>query len=234
MAEFCCICNAKIGVLGEYGILDSEDSKHRKICVNCRNRKSALLSKDGIEGIEIAREKAIEYFQNFTQSDRIEDDVKKIICDWIEEGKKRAEIKQNEDKQKKEIEKRTDDALKYIEQHKMFMTTGYDFNGYEIEDYLGIVSGQVVLGTGFISEMGASLSDFLGVNSEMFADKMNEARNRAEERIIVEAAKKGGNAIIGIQFNYTTFSNNMVAVSINGTAVRIQKHVDSLVTPNVI
>lgn len=34
---------------------------------------------------------------------------------------------------------------------------------------------------------------------------------------------KGGNAIIGVTFNCITFSNNMIAVSANGTSVVIRK-----------
>ncbi len=35
-------------------------------------------------------------------------------------------------------------------------TTGYNFEGYAIKKYLGIINGQVVLGTGFLSEFFAS------------------------------------------------------------------------------
>ena len=39
----------------------------------------------------------------------------------------------------------------------------------------------------------------------------------------VNCIDKGGNAIIGIDFDYITFSNNMIGVVANGTAVRIEK-----------
>ena len=52
------------------------------------------------------------------------------------------------------------------------VTTGYNFDGYEIAEYLGIYSGEVVLGTGFISEFSASLSDIMGSRSNTFAKKM--------------------------------------------------------------
>lgn len=40
-------------------------------------------------------------------------------------------------------------------------TTGYNFEGYAIRQSLGIVSGKVARGTGFVSEWNAALSDLL-------------------------------------------------------------------------
>ena len=61
-------------------------------------------------------------------------------------------------------------------------TTGFNFEGYTITSYLGIVSGQTVLGTGFLSEFKASFSDFFGVQSDAFADKLEEAKQAAMKK----------------------------------------------------
>ena len=51
-----------------------------------------------------------------------------------------------------------------------FLTTsGFDFEEYKIIKYLNVMSGQIVLGTGFFSEFGASLSDLFGVGSNLMA-----------------------------------------------------------------
>lgn len=47
----------------------------------------------------------------------------------------------------------------FIENYKL--TTGFEFSGYKITKYIGVISGQVVLGTGFLSELTASFADFL-------------------------------------------------------------------------
>ena len=59
------------------------------------------------------------------------------------------------------------------------VTTGYDFEGYQIMDYKGIVSGDIVLGTGFISEFAASWSDAFGTTSNTFAGKMKTAKTES-------------------------------------------------------
>ena len=59
---------------------------------------------------------------------------------------------------------------------KMLMTSGYNFEGYTITEYLGVFSGECALGTGFLSSLGAGISDFLGTNSKMYSNKLKEAK----------------------------------------------------------
>ncbi len=107
------------------------------------------------------------------------------------------------------------------------LTSGYNFEGYKITSYNGIVSGEVVLGTGFLSEFSASINDFFGSMSEEFGMKMKQAKDIATSKMIDSSIVNGGNAIIGVDFDYTTFGNNMIAVSANGTSVVIEKLYDS-------
>lgn len=103
------------------------------------------------------------------------------------------------------------------------LTTGYDFCGYTITKYLGIVSGEVVLGTGFLSELSTSFSDLFGGQSEAFANKLESAKHAAMQCLIQHSAEKGGNAVIGLDFDYITFSSNMIGVVANGTSVVIEQ-----------
>ena len=122
----------------------------------------------------------------------------------------------NDDKIKAEYHKK-----ELLKNH--LLTTGYDFAGYKISDYKGVISGQVVLGTGFMSEISAAVADFFGESSECFAEKLETAKNAAVEKLILKSDEKGGNAIIGMDFDYITFSNNMIGVVANGTSVVIEK-----------
>ncbi|WP_195983864.1 heavy metal-binding domain-containing protein [Clostridium sp. D33t1_170424_F3] len=119
---------------------------------------------------------------------------------------------------KKDLEERTEKF--YIDN---MMTTGYSFDGYKIVSYNGVIFGEVVLGTGFLSEFGASLSDFFGIESNMFADKLKKAKQAAIKKLAGEAIRTRSNAIIGIDIDYITFSNNMMGVVANGTGVTIEK-----------
>ncbi len=104
--------------------------------------------------------------------------------------------------------------------HPHKLTTDYDFTGYNITAYLGIVNGQTVLGTGFLSEFTASFTDFFGEKSNKFADKLEQAKQAATEKMILKSHSLGGNAIIDVDFDYITFHGNMIAVVVNGTSVK--------------
>ncbi len=115
-------------------------------------------------------------------------------------------------------------SQKYEQLRSSFLsTTGYNFEGYHIKEYLGVVNGQAVLGTGFFSEIFASASDTFGVESNSFSKKMREAKKLAFNDMLMEALYKGANAMIGIDIDIMTIGNNMIAVSANGTAVTIEK-----------
>lgn len=103
------------------------------------------------------------------------------------------------------------------------LTTGYGFEGHKVVDYKGIISGQVVLGTGFLSEFSSSFSDFLGTEANQFSDKLEKAKNAAMERLVDKSVAIGGNAVLGVDFDYIMFSNNMIGVVANGTCVIVEK-----------
>lgn len=79
------------------------------------------------------------------------------------------------------------------------------------------------MGTGFLSEFSASITDFFGKTSEEFSIKMMQAKEMAVSKMTDASVAQNGNAIIGVAFNYTAFGNNMIGVSANGTSVVIEK-----------
>ena len=103
------------------------------------------------------------------------------------------------------------------------MSSGYNFEGYDIIAYHGVICGECVLGTGFMSSFDASISDMLGEESIAFGKKLQQARDTAKKRASVNALQLGGNAIIGVDIDYIMFSSNMIGVIFNGTSVQIQK-----------
>lgn len=131
----------------------------------------------------------------------------------------------NEDlwKNREYKEKASKLASENINAKSHMLTTGFSFEGYTIKMYKGVTSGQVVLGTGFLSEFTAEFADFFGVGSNKFADKLESAKNAAIQRLINKSVSLGGNAIIGLDFDYIVFANNMIGVVANGTSVIIEK-----------
>src|SRR5262249_28728131 len=92
--------------------------------------------------------------------------------------------------------------------------------GQRIVAYLGIESVEVVIGTGFLSELSGEISDFLGARSKRFEGKLQEAKRVAFDLLKMRAAEKNANAVIGIDLDYTEFSGNRIGLIVNGTLVR--------------
>ena len=116
------------------------------------------------------------------------------------------------------------DMLKKQELKRDFISTsGFNFEGYKIVKYLNVTSGEVVLGTGFFSEIDASTSDFFGSSSYKLEDKINKAKEEALDKLIENSIKRGANAVIGVDLDYMTMKNDMIVACANGTAVIIEK-----------
>ena len=103
------------------------------------------------------------------------------------------------------------------------ITSGFEFQGYTITDYLGFCSGECALGTGFLSSFNAGLADIFGDVSSKYAEKLEEAKDYALEALSNNALKLGADAIIGVDVDYTTFSSDIMGVIATGTAVKILK-----------
>ena len=74
------------------------------------------------------------------------------------------------EKQQKVIE---EEKLRMQELYvKHLLSTGYSFETCSIIKYIGIVSGECVIGTGWLSTMESGISDFLGVESTTYSDKI--------------------------------------------------------------
>lgn len=112
------------------------------------------------------------------------------------------------------------------EVEKYLMTTGSTLEGYVIEEYLGIVSGHVVIGTGFFSSFDASVADFTGSEASGYMDKLDLAKQAAQLRAIKKSLLLGGNALVGVDLEYTTFVNDLIGVVFTGTSVKVRKKED--------
>lgn len=106
------------------------------------------------------------------------------------------------------------------------MTSGYNFEGYSIVDYLGVFSGECALGTGFLSSLNASIADLWGTTSNKYSLKLREAKQIAINALQQQAVDAGGNAIIGFDLDYTAFTADIMGVIANGTVVRIESQMD--------
>lgn len=213
----CKICGKSYGMFG--GGEEPYTGHKLTVCNECGNAFKIIesLKKNDFQKCEEELNKLIEPCKNA--------DIKNILGEYESEvlNKSKKLIKNQE------LEKEQNLKLKQVEEEfeerrrNFKSTTGYNFEGFNIVDYKGIVSGEVVLGTGFMSEFSASVSDLFGTQSNLFANKMAQAKQGALVNLIKSALMKDANALIGVDFDYITFNNNILGVSANGTAVVIEK-----------
>lgn len=123
------------------------------------------------------------------------------------------------EQQKERIQKQYAEATR-----NHMLTTGYNFEGYTISKYHGLVSGECVLGSGLISYFEASIANTLGTETSGYSEKMRNAKQLAIEDMIRQSVALGGNSIIGISYSISNLLSNMVGISVDGTSVTIEKN----------
>lgn len=145
-----------------------------------------------------------------------------------EEKAEKARIEEEERKEKEEQELRLQRFKELFNQMpglraSFLSTTGFDFEGYKITEYIGIKSGESVIGTGLLSDLSAGITDFLGVESFAVGSKLGQAKERALKNLIDNCIVAGANAAIGVDLDIMTYGPNMMVACANGTAVKIEK-----------
>ncbi|PZQ24461.1 MAG: hypothetical protein DI569_01125 [Sphingopyxis macrogoltabida] len=103
----------------------------------------------------------------------------------------------------------------------MFSTTTNAIEGRPVREYLGIVTGEVIVGANLFRDLFASITDIVGGRSGKYEDVLARARKEAIGEMEAEAARLGGNAVIGVDLDYEVLGQNgsMLMVSASGTAV---------------
>ena len=107
---------------------------------------------------------------------------------------------------------------------KMILTTTTTLEGKKVINYLGIVSGETIIGANLIRDIFASLRDIVGGRSGAYEEVLREAKDIALKEMTATAEKMGANAIIGIDLDYEALGSggSMLMVTACGTAVQIE------------
>jgi len=105
----------------------------------------------------------------------------------------------------------------------MILTTTPNIEGHRITEYLGVVTGEAILGANFFRDFFAKIRDVVGGRSGAYEKELARARETAFREIQDEALEVGANAIVGIDLDYEVMgeTGSMLMVSISGTAVTI-------------
>ena len=104
----------------------------------------------------------------------------------------------------------------------MLCTTTPNIEGKKIEQYLGVVSAEVIIGANFLKDIMGGLRDFFGGRSATYEKVLDEARQKAMEELTERAQRLGANAVVGIDLDFETIGSggSMLMVIASGTAVK--------------
>ena len=105
----------------------------------------------------------------------------------------------------------------------MIVSTTPTLEGRRITRYVGIASGEAIVGANIFRDLFASVRDIVGGRSGSYERILADARNQAIEELQSEAAARGANAVVGIDLDYEVIGDtgSMLMVSASGTAVKV-------------
>lgn len=105
----------------------------------------------------------------------------------------------------------------------MFSTTTNSIEGQPVQQYLGLVTGEVIVGANIFRDLFASITDIVGGRSGKYEKVLARARQEAIQEMEAEARNLGANAVIGVDLDYESLGQNgsMLMVVCTGTAVKL-------------
>lgn len=107
----------------------------------------------------------------------------------------------------------------------MIITTTPTIEGKKVKKYLGLVSGEAILGANIFKDFFASIRDIVGGRSAAYEKELRKAKQIAIDEMTKEAESLGGNAVLAVDLDYETIgreSSSMLMVSASGTAVTLE------------
>jgi uncharacterized protein YbjQ (UPF0145 family) len=106
----------------------------------------------------------------------------------------------------------------------MLVVTTHNIEGKPVSEYMGIVTGEAILGANIFKDFFAGIRDIVGGRSAAYEEELRKAKQIAIKEMVDEAAQRGANAILAVDLDYETITlgngGGMLMVSASGTAVR--------------
>ncbi len=104
----------------------------------------------------------------------------------------------------------------------MIITTTPNIEGKQIKQYLGVVTGEAIMGANLFKDLFAGIRDLVGGRSAAYEKELQRAREVAFNEMEEKASSLGANAVVGVDIDYEVLGerNGMLMVAVSGTAVR--------------
>jgi len=106
----------------------------------------------------------------------------------------------------------------------MTITTTSSIEGKKIVRYLGIVTGEAVIGTKLFDDMFRGIRGISGGRTSKYEKDLFAARGLAIKDMESSAKQLGANAIVGVDLDYEAFGGGepVLMVIASGTAVEVE------------
>ncbi len=106
--------------------------------------------------------------------------------------------------------------------NKIIVTTTNGVDGKTANQYLGIVTGETIIGANIFKDFFAGIRDIVGGRSGSYERVLREAKDTALAEMEDMALRMGADAVIGVDLDYETVGANggMLMVTASGTAVK--------------
>ena len=105
----------------------------------------------------------------------------------------------------------------------MIITTTTDVQDKKVHRYLGIVTGEAIIGANIFTDLLAGIRDIVGGRAGAYENALRRARDQALNEMEEEAQGRGADAILGVDVDYEVLgkNNGMLMVTAAGTAVKL-------------
>ena len=107
----------------------------------------------------------------------------------------------------------------------MLVVTTPTIEGKPVQEYLGLVTGEAILGANIFRDMFAGIRDIVGGRSGAYEEELRKAKQIAIREMVEEATARGATAVLAVDLDYETISlgsgGGMLMVSASGTAVKV-------------
>lgn len=106
----------------------------------------------------------------------------------------------------------------------MITTTTPSVENKHIVQYLGIVTGEAIMGANMFRDLFAGIRDIVGGRSGAYEKELSQARQLALQEMEGMAEQRGANAVVGVDIDYEVLGagNGMLMVTASGTAVKVE------------
>lgn len=107
----------------------------------------------------------------------------------------------------------------------MLVVTTPTIEGKPITEYLGLVTGEAILGANIFRDIFAGIRDIVGGRSGAYEEELRKAKQIAIREMVEEATARGATAVVAVDLDYETIAlgngGGMLMVSASGTAVKM-------------